>query len=67
MSRICQTSVKRNGSFYACGRPTTDIVIVAGKLCHFCAEHAAAANRFNERRAKELEQAQAAKGESCLR
>jgi len=50
----CNTNVPNLGpngeqlpmQFRACGRPTTDSVMVGNRLCHYCAEHAESARRF---------------------
>jgi len=52
-SRICQTSVPTGlgrPMFRACGRPITRAVVFGSKVCHYCDEHAAAAERFVQRK-----------------
>lgn len=49
--RTCGTSVKtglESPMFQACGKPSTEAVAVGLRVCHYCAEHAAAARRFVE-------------------
>lgn len=55
MKNICQTSVLTGHAsprFKACGQPATQSLVVSGRLCHYCTEHGAAAQRYVERRAQ---------------
>jgi hypothetical protein len=52
-ARTCRTGVPDGEGFRDCGKPATESVQMGLKLCHYCAEHAAAARRWAEGQGQE--------------